>query len=294
MTLPNTSEGWAIHLSKMLDAIHSVHENINRFPINVAEISKEYSKKVFPKESITFIQGDSFSDAFEGALIPCPARKGEWGILYNNTIKSKGRINFTLAHELGHYLLHRHKLLQGKNCTRQDMWQSRDIQIEHEANTFASCFLMPALDVSKQIFNTEISKDLILHLVDRYEVSIVAAALRWLELCKNRAMIISSKDGFIDWAWSSQRLIKSRIYYAPKQHVIELPINSLASGIRSAQNERVHSKGVWAGNEEVKELLLYRNEDSALSLLVYPQNDSSYNYAEEDTKELDGALNFSN
>jgi hypothetical protein len=124
---------WAARLSQMLKAFHDIHPDINRFPINVIDVSKEYSKALFPEEPITLIKSDDFSEAFEGALIPNPARNGEWAILYNNGIKSEGRINFTLAHELGHYLIHRNLLSsQGQRCTRRDMlnWQTSDAQIE--------------------------------------------------------------------------------------------------------------------------------------------------------------------
>lgn len=282
---------WAARLSQMLKAFHDIHPDINRFPINVIDVSKEYSKSLFPEEPITLIDGADFSEAFEGALIPNPAHNGEWAILYNNGIKSEGRINFTLAHEFGHYLIHRHLLSQGQRCTRRDMlhWEKSDAMIENEANLFASNFLMPAEDFAKQIYNNEISKALILSLAERYKVSIAAAALRWLQLCKDRAMIISSRDGFIDWAWSNKKLIRSGIYIAPKQHVIELPSSFLAD---EAAYERVHKVGVWDASEEVKEILLYNNDEFALLLLIYPKINPCYNAPEEEIEEINGMLNF--
>lgn len=41
-------------------------------------------------------------------LLPIPHRNGEWGIIYNKSGNAEGRANFSVAHELGHYLLHRH------------------------------------------------------------------------------------------------------------------------------------------------------------------------------------------
>ena len=46
---------------------------------------------------------------------------------------------------------------------------------------------------------------------------------RKMTITKKRAMIVVGKDGFIDWAWSSEPLIKSGIFYAARQSVIELP-----------------------------------------------------------------------
>ena len=75
---------------------------------------------------------------------------------------------------------------------------------------------MPLDDFREQVRGQEITMDLMCHLSDRYEVSITAAILKWLEFTDKRAMIVVGKDGFIDWAWSSDALFKSRIYYAAK------------------------------------------------------------------------------
>ena len=64
-------------------------------------------------------------------------------LLYNENITSAGRIRFTKAHELGHYLLHREKQTEFR-CTQGDMlhW-SGDANVEMQADEFASHLLMP-------------------------------------------------------------------------------------------------------------------------------------------------------
>jgi len=91
-------------------------------------------------------------------------------------------------------------------------WKSEHGQIEAQANTFASFLLMPLDDFREQIRSQAITMALMRHLSDRYEVSITAAILKWLGITDKRAMIVVSKDGFIDWAWGSKRLFKSGIY----------------------------------------------------------------------------------
>ncbi len=78
-----------------------------RFPVDVKEVALQYSRDRFPDDYIHTIGGRSLDD-FEGALIPSPKHKSRWYIAYNEDIKSVGRQRFTLAHEFGHYLLHRH------------------------------------------------------------------------------------------------------------------------------------------------------------------------------------------
>ena len=95
MKLPTTPEGWAIHLSKLVRAFHATHGS-PRFPIKVADIAKEYSRNVFPTSPITMVDGLDLSRKFEGMLMPIESSAGEWGIVYNNSITSKGRINFTI------------------------------------------------------------------------------------------------------------------------------------------------------------------------------------------------------
>ena len=193
-------------------------------------------------------------------LLPHPNRNGEWGIIYNSSITSKGRINFTLGHELGHYLLHRHLAPEGFRCSSRDMldWKSEHDQIEAQANTFASFLLMPLDDFREQIRSQAITMALMRHLADRYEVSITAAILKWLGITDKRAMIVVSKDGFIDWAWGSKRLFKSGIYYRARQETVPLPELSLAARRDpsiDAEIGFVHPKGVWVGNEEGERLI---------------------------------------
>ena len=280
MKLPTTPEGWAIHLSKLVKIFHEVH-GLDRFPIKIASIATEYSRNVFPDAPITKVESLDLSAKFEGMLLPHPNGNGEWGIIYNSSITSKGRVNFTLGHELGHYLLHRHLSPEGFRCSSRDMldWKSEHGQIEAQANTFASFLLMPLDDFREQIRSQEITMALMRHLSDRYEVSITAAILKWLGITDKRAMIVVSKDGFIDWAWGSKRLFKSGIYYRARQETVPLPELSLAARRDpsiDAEIGFVHPKGVWAGNEDVNEMTVFAGKsDMVITLLLYP-NDANY------------------
>ena len=88
-------------------------------------------------------------------------------------------------------------------------------------------------------------------------------------------MIVVGKEGFIDWAWSSQPLLRSGIFYAARQTVIELPSRSLAAREVDADAGRhgeYHEPGVWLGNEPVHEMTVFSpsNEMMTISLLIYP------------------------
>jgi hypothetical protein len=139
---------WAIDLSLLLNKVLGE----NRFPVDVSAVAKEISRLRFPDEPITAVIGRALP-GFDGALFKAPAGKKGWGIFYNDAISSRGRINFTLAHEFGHFLLHRQDHPNGFQCSDQDVvrWDAAYRQIESEANVFAANFLMPFDDCRRQI-----------------------------------------------------------------------------------------------------------------------------------------------
>ncbi len=269
MTLPNTPIAWAGRLS-MIHKTFCVAHAIDRFPLDTSTLVHEYSKQFFPNEPITKVQGENFGDQFEGALVPNDD-KNEWLVIYNQATKNAGRINFTIAHEFGHYLLHRQDIVMRKQCTRHDMssWYSNDSNIEIEANTFAARFLMPTEDFFKQIHSQEISLSLIQQLANRYQVSLNALVLRLINIIKQPAMVVSTVDGYINWAWSNDRLMKLGVYYPARQKTIEPPSKSLINRGINGTIECLHNEGVWMGPGQVKEILVYHKEEFSLSLLLY-------------------------
>ncbi len=276
--MPTTPQSWANRLTKILSVHQAVH-GLPRFPIDVAALAQDFSRQVFPDAPITMVGGTSLSQGIEGMLMPHPNGSGEWGIIYNERIRSQGRRNFTLAHELGHYFLHRHTHPSGLECTNRNMadWDEERNKIEGEANTFASYLLMPLDDFREQIKGRIIDIDLMSELSDRYAVSLTAAILKWMTITDKRAMIVVGKEGFIDWAWSSEALLKSGVYYRARQVVTELPPASLASqevDWDTGRHGHEHPAGVWAGSEPVREMTVFSpGNEMTVSLLLYPDQE---------------------
>ncbi|WP_417611269.1 ImmA/IrrE family metallo-endopeptidase [Parasphingorhabdus sp.] len=265
----------------MLTAFNAAH-GLDRFPINVGLVAQEYSKSVFPDEPITLVEGKNFTGSFEGALVRNPIKPKEWGIFYNSGLSSKGRINFTLAHELGHYLLHRALVINEISCSKTDMraWDSEYGKMESEANEFASFLLMPLDDFRAQTKSWKVFRIRdFAALGTRYESSTTATILKWLEITTKRAMVVVSKDGFIDWSWSSKPLLKSGVYFRAKQETIPIPDKSLAAkgpSEISIDGEWL-PEGVWADQEEVFETALFSDfHNQTISLLIYPNTPPGY------------------
>ena len=262
-------ERWAIELTHVLNAAFGPEH----FPIRVADLAREYSAQRFPDDPVVRVAGDDLP-GFEGALYRAKGGRKGWGIIYNDAITSRGRINFTLAHELGHYLLHRHDHPQGFTCGDRDMtgWDSEYARLEQQANVFAANLLMPRDDFARQIpADARIDLDMIRHCADRYQVSLIAAALRWISHTSRRAILVVSRDGFILWARSSDAALRTGAFFRTSQGPIEIPATSLPQQTQLLVDGRGaldHRAGVWL-REPVREMTLVAEQyDFAVSLLA--------------------------
>ena len=271
MSLPTRPKAWASHLSRMLDLTRT---GPGRFPVQIADLAREYTAQVFPSDPIRKIEGRELP-GFEGALIPIPSAKRGWGIAYNNAIRSAGRINWTLAHELGHYLVHRLAYPGGITCSQDDVLGRRGHEqqdIEREADEFAAGLLMPFNDYRQHIpARDKPSIDALSSCAERYGVSLLAATLRWLDYTERRAIAAVSRDGFLLWSRSSEAAFKSGAFFATRKATVELPSQSLAASqvdLAAGRLGRTLAAGVWLP-EEVTELTVSSEQyDLTLSLLL--------------------------
>lgn len=273
---------WAIDLSLLLNTVMGV----DRFPVDIPQLALEYSRMRFPDDPVTRVVGDDLP-GFDGALIKAPQPKRGWGIFYNKSFASKGRINFTLAHELGHYLLHRKAYPEGFYCGSQDVvrWDSEYGQVEHQANVFAANIMMPLDDYRRLIPQHErVDLDMISQCAERYCVSLIAATLRWLEYTTRRAVLVVSRDGYILWARSSASALKTGAFYRTSRGPIEIPATSQAAIQDMLIDSRTgiqHAAGVWF-NETVCEMTLFAEQyDFVITLLTLEDTRGGYQPTDE-------------
>lgn len=117
---------------------------------------------------------------------------------------SVGRQRFSAAHELGHYELHRdHSRIRA--CSADDMhrWSGNEKR-EAEANWFAAELLMPAKLFEPMCDVAKVDLDIIRVLANEFQVSMTAAAIRFVTFTEERCCVVLSKDGAISWAWPSR------------------------------------------------------------------------------------------
>lgn len=261
-------ERWAIDISLLLNAAYGP----DHFPIKVPYLAKEFSAQKFPDDPVSLVTGENLRN-FDGALYRAPAHKKGWGIIYNNAIRSAGRINFTLAHEFGHYLCHRHAHPNGIRCGEQDVvrWDSEYRQVEHQANVFAANLLMPLDDFRRHIdARTKVDLNMLSHAATRYDVSLIAAILRWLQYTSRRAVLVVSRDGFVLWSRASEAALKTGAFFRTSQGPIEVPAASLAARrdmLIDGNSGIDMGPGTWF-REEVREMTVFAEQyDFVVSLL---------------------------
>lgn len=276
MTARPSPERWAINISLLLNQALGNQ----RFPVDVPFVAQEFSAQRFPNDRISHVLGDALP-GFDGALVRAQEGQNGWGIIYNTDVGSPGRVNFTLAHEFGHYLLHREEHPNGFHCSQQDIvrWDSEYRLLEREANTFAAGLLMPLDDFRRQIEpDSDIDLDMIANCSDRYRVSLIASVLRWLGYTEKRAILVLSRDGFVLWARSSKRALRSGAYIKTAGAPVELPIMSAAQTGAPASTERRGVKlppNVWF-NEDSREMVVRSEQyDFTISLVLLPNHGPS-------------------
>lgn len=129
---------------------------------------------------------DAFTQTYRKSNVYC--------IILEDIKNSMARRNFSLAHELGHIILH-------KDVNFDEMTNEEKREKENEADKFASCFLLPCESFQNDLRNINPCKikDYI-PLKEKWCVSIGAMILRAREICN------------INNVWF-QRLIKAYSYY---------------------------------------------------------------------------------
>lgn len=277
-------------LTRILDARDGL-DRFDRGPVDPEWLALNYSAQVFSSEPIVVVRGEAL-DGCVGALVFGETKPRRWGILYDLRQDPRRR-NFTVAHELGHYLLHRGMIEEtlpgGLYCSEADVEQGRgSTAIEKDADLFAATLLMPLHDFRRQLDPKSRADFTVLsRLADRYGVSLTAAILRWLEYTETRAMVVVSNEGFALWSKSSSAAFRSGRFIRTKNAVFELPSASIARS-RLASAPAVWSIGQPAGawfDEPVLETSLRAGRlDQEITLLQFDANSDTI--AEEHVPDL--------
>lgn len=151
--------------SESLNGIISRHQV--QPPVQIAEMAREMDVEVYMSKG--------WPDHISGLIRTDPEHGGESGYaIYTNANHSERRRRFTIAHELAHYILHRH--LIGNGITDDVLYRSRlGGPIERQANRYAAKLLMPWNLILESI---EQGIDTVEKLAEKFEVSKSTMSIR--------------------------------------------------------------------------------------------------------------------
>lgn len=126
--------------------------------------------------------------------------KGNTGIIsVNSSITHQGKKNFVIAHEIGHFILHKNisTLFSDTHKTLAD-WYKNGLH-EQQANEFASELLMPTELFKSKVYKKKLSIDLIEEVATYFNVSLTATFLKYRTAGIYPVMVIFIQDGIIKW-----------------------------------------------------------------------------------------------
>lgn len=217
------------------------------------------------------------SEGFEGMLLTNP-EKSE-GVIAVKANGNPQRRRFTLGHELGHYFLPWHRQTSF-NCTTTNIKEmapdskaARGVEMEAEANAFASEILMPS-GVFKKKLRSLGEPDIghIVRLSENFDASIEATARRYLNLSDYPVAFVFSHHSNIRY-WSKGTEFP---YVLCVRNGQSLPKNSFARfpGEGVTEMEELDSD-IWldAGRgkrlpEKIYEQTLHQQDGYKVSLLL--------------------------
>jgi hypothetical protein len=200
---------------------------INALPICPFKIAKDHDIVVEPK--------GSSNSGVSGYLVRC----GDvFGIQYADHIDSQGFINFTVAHELGHYFIpgHPETLIKGKNGVHQSRsgFISDDVY-EKQADNFAKELLMPEHLFKPAMHQSGGGFKAIEALADTCKTSLTATAIRYCLFSDDPVAIIMSEGNKIHWCFMSDPLRSIReLQWLKKGSII--PAQTLTADYNNQKN----------------------------------------------------------
>lgn len=122
-----------------------------------------------------------------------------------------GRKRFTLAHEIGHFLLHKHNP-QGRFDTGHHFAIWNEAGEEAEANVFAAELLMPDYLFQPRLKRQAPSFGNLDQLAEDFAASRLSTALQYVHYCHEQVALVFSRGGQIVWSkpardfpWSIRR-----------------------------------------------------------------------------------------
>lgn len=147
--------------------------------------------------------------AFSGCLLQ---QGSTFGILYSIAIPSDGFRRFTVAHELGHYRIEKHRtsLFASSQIHLSASDFSSDLGQEIEADHFAAELLMPEEVFRAEIRRHPIGREAIKNMAARFATSLTSTAIRYAQLTVDPVAVVVSEGDAVCYCFASPTLASIR------------------------------------------------------------------------------------
>ncbi len=173
--------------------------------------------------------GRDFGDRYDGKL-KYNKEKKKFLLFYNTKYdlgleprKNHPRTRFSLCHELGHYFIdahHKYLLGGGKSHASSGEFKTA-VQMEREADAFASSLLLPSPLVEPLLNDGELSIRKLERVADEFGASLLCTTIRGVRLSDLPCAVAGIRRGRIAWVFPSKALIEGHCY--PGKRVLESP-----------------------------------------------------------------------
>lgn len=240
-------------------------------------------------------------NASEGALVRNSDNHAEWGIFVNPKARAE-RKRFTIAHELGHFVLHRASQ-PTFNCDKESVYAGIDTlkQIEREADDFASNLLMPGDLLRDRIGGKRIDFHLLGALAKEFGVSLESICIRLVKYTDQRVVLVYWDHGFLKYQWPSTEARKTRVHLRQTGDPQEPLPGTLAADDETPQEwDGVDMPASSWCSSEAEEITLrelkhsYTGGNRVLSLLMLesapPRAHIRSGWEDEETRDTTGIL----
>lgn len=201
-------------------------KGINSLPIDVKKIALDAEIILEP-----FPEGQS-GIGFAGMLLH---RGNQFAIFYSTQIASEGFQRFTIAHELGHYFIEGHPeaVLDANGIHKSREPFSSNDSYERQADSFAAGLLMPSWLCQQIVRKNDEGLNSIIAIADACKTSLMASAIRYVELSKDKVAIVVSQNGKVLFSSASPTMLRAGFFV---QSGTVIPSYSLSAACSSNES----------------------------------------------------------
>jgi len=163
-------------------------------PVDLADLCKNLGLRIVEVEA----------GGFDGALVRSKSQQ-KGMVAVKSRMREASRKRFTIAHEIGHFVIPHHRLL--RNVCQEKKIDSFDARLDRpeiEANEFASELLLPSAVLASRFNLKELSLSAVSKVAEDFQTSLTATVRRYLSLTDLPCAMAWSDGGHARWCVRSE------------------------------------------------------------------------------------------